>query len=88
MRDLHFYPFVPVMKDHLPHKTTFCGPVGWCVIEGFTVHWFPVRCRMDYKDFFDFFLIKILVLKFKALNAMAPDNLYNYIQLNVCIRSL
>ncbi len=26
---LHFYTSVPVMKDHLSHKTTFSGPMGW-----------------------------------------------------------
>ncbi len=34
---LHFYTFLPLMKDHLSYKTTFCGPV-WCsLITGFTV---------------------------------------------------
>ncbi len=26
---LHFYTFVPQMKDHLSYKTTFCGPLEW-----------------------------------------------------------
>ncbi len=34
---LHFYIFVPQMKDHLSYKTTFCGPVGWSFVTGFTV---------------------------------------------------
>ncbi len=34
---LHFYTFVPAMKDHLSHKITFCGPMGWSLITGFTV---------------------------------------------------
>ncbi len=28
---LHFYIFIPVMRDHLSRKTTFCGPMGWCL---------------------------------------------------------
>ncbi len=34
---LYFYRFVPVMRDHLTYKTTFCGSVGWSLITGFTV---------------------------------------------------
>ncbi len=34
---LHFYTFVPLIKDHLSYKTTFCGPMGWSLITGFTV---------------------------------------------------
>ncbi len=26
--DIHFYKFVPVIKDHLSYKTTFYGPAG------------------------------------------------------------
>ncbi len=26
---LHFYTFVPPMRDHQSYKTTLCGPVGW-----------------------------------------------------------
>ncbi len=26
--DLHFYTFIPLRKDHLSYKTTFCGPMG------------------------------------------------------------
>ncbi len=26
--DLHFYIYVPPIKDHLLYKTTFCGPIG------------------------------------------------------------
>ncbi len=37
---LHLYTSVPVMKDHLSHKTNFCGPVSWSFITGFTVHIF------------------------------------------------
>ena len=25
---IHFYTFIPPMKDHLSYKTTFCGPMG------------------------------------------------------------
>ncbi len=25
---LHVYTFIPMMKDHLSYKTTFCGPMG------------------------------------------------------------
>ncbi len=38
---LHFYTFVLVMKDHLSHKSIFCGPVGWSLITGFTVPFWP-----------------------------------------------
>ncbi len=27
--ELHFYIFVPLIKDHMSYKTTFCGPMGW-----------------------------------------------------------
>ncbi len=37
---LHFYTFIPPMKDHLSYKTTFCGPVEWSLITGFTVDLF------------------------------------------------
>ncbi len=40
---LHFYTFVPVMKNHLSHKTTFCGPGGLSLIAGFTVYIHIVR---------------------------------------------
>ncbi len=35
---VHFYTFVPVMKDHLSYKTTFCGLVGWSLLTGFIVY--------------------------------------------------
>ncbi len=25
---LHFYTYIPPMKDHHSYKTTFCGPMG------------------------------------------------------------
>ncbi len=34
---LHFYTFVPQIKDYLSYKTTSCGPAGWSYITGFTV---------------------------------------------------
>ncbi len=33
---LHFCIFVPLMKDHLSYKSTYCG---WSLITGFTVSW-------------------------------------------------
>ncbi len=34
---LHFHTFVLVIKDHLSHKTTFCGPLRWSLVARFTV---------------------------------------------------
>ncbi len=36
---LHFHAFLPPIIDHVSYKTTFCGPVGWSLISGFTVIW-------------------------------------------------
>ncbi len=34
---LHFYTFVPAMKEHLSHQTTLCGPMEWSLIAGSTI---------------------------------------------------
>ncbi len=34
---LHFYTFIPAMRDHLSYKTILGGPmVGWSYIAGYT----------------------------------------------------
>ncbi len=40
---LHFYTFVPLMKDHLSCKTMFCGPVGR-LVTGVTVYHICTMC--------------------------------------------
>ncbi len=35
---LHFYTFIPLMKDQASYKTTFCGLMGWSLAKCFTIH--------------------------------------------------
>ncbi len=66
---LHFYTFVPVMKDHLSHKTTFCGPMGWSLITGLTVHYWllVILCLLAHLSLFcSIFISKIqLIIYYK-----------------------